>query len=231
MLESQLPYVFGQALKFKEHCFLSSPEWQGVLQQTATWPYQSTQASSLSLRTRLLTSLADMPSLVIYHAEVNAEEMYQQERKERTDILISKATTMLNDAKNWLTFDAEPLFLSYSVSIQGLHEHISYPDVLAAVLDCVANTALVTIDKILRSLCKSRMVSSILLGEDFEANEQFDSPEIVEGWRQRAISAFKYVEGKSSIAAKPLDFGVRQIQAGNTEDLIANLEIREGPLD
>jgi hypothetical protein len=99
MLESQLPYVFGQALKFKEHCFLSSPEWQSLLQQTGTWPYQMTQPSSLSLRTRLFASLSDMPSLVIYHAEVNAEEMYQQERKEGTDILISKATTILNDAK------------------------------------------------------------------------------------------------------------------------------------
>lgn len=46
--------------------------------------------------------------------------------------------------ENWLTFDAEPLFLPYSVSTLGLHEHISYPDVLSAVLDCVANTALVT---------------------------------------------------------------------------------------
>jgi hypothetical protein len=34
--------------------------------------------------------------------------------------------------------------LPYSVSTLGLHEHISYPDVLSAVLDCVANTALVT---------------------------------------------------------------------------------------
>jgi len=128
-------------------------------------------------------------------------------------LLIHKARTMLNDLKNWLKFEAEPLFLSYSQSPHGLQEHINYPDLLSGVSDCASNTSLVTIDRTLRALCNARMVSSILMGESFGANEQFDEPEVVEGWRRRAVSAFEFVKGQSMIAAKPLDFGIRQIEA------------------
>jgi hypothetical protein len=154
-----------------------------------------------------------MPSLVTYHSNANADEMYHGEGKKQADLLIRKATAMLNDVKNWLIFEAEPLFLSYSSSPQGLQEHINYPDLLSGVSDCASNTALITIDRILRSLCNAKMVSSILMGENFEVSEQFDAPEIVEGWKRRAVSAFEFVKGKSVIAAKPLDFGIRQIQA------------------
>ncbi|TVY19765.1 hypothetical protein LARI1_G002605 [Lachnellula arida] len=213
MLECQLPHVFGQSLKLKEHCFLSSPEWQTLLQQGPVWPYHTTQASSLSLRTRLITTLSEMPNLVWYHSNVDGDEMYHRSRKEGTDLLIEKAIIMLNGIKSWLTLEAEHLFLSSSSSSPGLQEYINYQDLLVGIVDCVANTALVTIDRILRSLYNAKMVSSVLMGESLGLGVEFDGPEVVEGWRRRAVSAFEYVKGESVIAAKPLDFGVRQIEA------------------
>lgn len=132
---------------------------------------------------------------------------------------------MLNDVKRCITLEAEPLFLTYGPASQGLQPHINYPDLLSAVGDCVANTTLITLDRILRSLCNAKAVSTILTGETFGENEQFDSPDVVAGWRRRAVDAFKWVKGQSFIAAKPLDFGIRQIQTfGDGESDCISLE-------
>lgn len=160
-----------------------------------------------------MTTLSDMPNLVSYHSKVDGDEMFHGSRKEQTDLLIGKAIMMLNGIKSWLALEAEPLFHLISSSSLGLQEYINYPDLLVGIVDCVANTALVTIDRILRSLYNTKMASSVLMGESFGLSVEFDGPEVVEGWRRRAVSAFEYVKGESVIAAKPLDFGVRQIEA------------------
>lgn len=135
-------------------------------------------------------------------------------------MLMHKASTIFDNVKKWLTVEAEPLFLSNASSQQVVQEHINYPDLLSGVLDCVANTTLLTIDKILRSLCDARLRSSSLAGQSRQqrlgTNQDLDDPEIIERWSQRAITAFKFVQGESTLAAKPLDFGLRQIQSGGS---------------
>jgi hypothetical protein len=116
---------------------------------------------------------------------------------------------MFDDVRKWLTVEAEPQFLSYTSSQQVLQEHINYPDIVSGVLDCVAHTALITIDKILRFLCYTRLRSSSLAGR---RRQLLDDPVIIELWRQRAITAFKFVQGESELAAKPLAFGLQQFQ-------------------
>jgi len=128
-----------------------------------------------------------------------------------------KAYTIFNDVKKWLAVEAEPLFLSSTSSQQVIQEHINYPDVMAGVLDCVANTALLTIDRIWRLLCHARLGSSSLAGQSErqypETSQLLDDPEIVKQRRQRTIAAFKFVQGESELAAKPLGFGLQQIQS------------------
>jgi hypothetical protein len=124
---------------------------------------------------------------------------------------------MLDDVKKCLTVDAEPLFLSYTSSPQQVvQEQISYPDILSGVLDCVANTTLLSINKILRFLYYAKRRSSSLAGRSSqqgpENSQLLDDPEIIERRVQRAITAFKFVQGESKLAAKPLDFGLRHIQ-------------------
>lgn len=127
---------------------------------------------------------------------------------------------MLDDVKKWLTVEAEPLFLSYASSQQVVQEHINYPDIVSGVLDCVANTAVLTIDKIMRSLCHLMLRSSSLAGRSGQqglgTSQLLDDAEIMARRRQRAITAFKFVQGESRLAAKPLEFGLRQIQSGGS---------------
>jgi hypothetical protein len=62
-------------------------------------------------------------------------------------MLLHRVSTMLDNVKKWLTVEAEPLF---TTSQQGIQEQIVYPDIVVGALDCVANTALLTINRILR---------------------------------------------------------------------------------
>ena len=207
-------------MRFKEHCFLRSPEWQALLLQSPVWPFQTLQPRALSLRSRLCGTLVDLPSLIIYYSTIDENQIYQTGWEEQSDLLMHKASTMFDDVKKWLTVEAEPLFLSYASSQQVIQEHINYPDIISGVLDCVANTALLTIDKILRFLCHARLRSSSLAGrsrqQQLETSQLLNDPEIIEKWRQRAITAFKFVQGKSKLAAKPLDFGLRQVQSSGS---------------
>ena len=209
-------------MRFKEHCFLHSPEWQALLLQNSVWPFQTLQSRSLSLRTRLCGTLVDLPSLIIHSSTINKNQYYQTGCEEQSDLLMCKACTIFDNVKRWLTVEAEPLFLSNGSSQQAFKEHIDYPDIIAGVLDCVANTALLTIDKILRSHAKLR--SSSLAGrsmqEQLETSQLLDDPEIIQQWRQRAITAFEFVKGESELAAKPLDFGLRQVQSSGSTCLV-----------
>ena len=95
------------------------------------------------------------------------------------------------------------------------HEGMEYPDIIAGVLDCVAHTALITMSKIFRFLYCVRTRSSSLAGQSgqfpLETCQLPENQETIEQYRQRAMKAFEFVQGKSAIAAKPLDFGLRQV--------------------
>jgi hypothetical protein len=211
-------------MRFKEHCFLRSPEWQALLLQSPVWPYQTFRSQTLSLRSQLCGTLVDLPSLIILFSALDENQICQTEWEERSGMLMDKASTMLNDVKRWLIVEAEPLFLSYVSSQEVIQEHINYPDIIAGVLDCVANTAVLTIDKILRSLCHARLQSSSPLGrrgrQHLEISQLLDDPKIIERRRQRAIAAFKFVQGECQLAAKPLEFGLRQIQSSDSSGSI-----------
>jgi hypothetical protein len=203
-------------MRFKEHCFLRSPEWQALLLQSPVWPFQTLQSRTLSLRSRLCGTLVDLPSLIIDYSTMDENDIYQTGWEEQLDLLMHKASTMFDDVQKWLTAEAQPLFLSSTSSHQVIQEHIDYPDIISGVLDCVANTALLTIDKIMRFLYHARLRSSSLAGQSWqqrlETSRLLHDPEIIDRWRQRAISAFEFVQERSKLAAKPLEFGVQQIQ-------------------
>ena len=166
------------------------------------------------MRTQLSSILVDSPSLIIYYLAINENQIGQTTWEERAKLFVLKASKLLNDLKAWLTVEAELLFLSYD-SAQGADEQVHYPDIIFGVLDCVANTALLVIDKILRSLCLSRLQASSGPGRSFQkqlqlqAKQLLEDPEIIERRRQRVKRAFEFVKEESEYAAKPLDFGLR----------------------
>jgi hypothetical protein len=140
-------------------------------------------------------------------------------------MLMHKASTMIDSVRRLLAMEAEPLFLPYTSSKRNIQEPINYPDIISGVIDCVANTALLTLHKILHLLCKARLQSGSLAEQDrqeqIETSQLPNNQEAIERWRQRAITAFKFVQAESTLAAKPLDFGLRQVQSWGSSHSIS----------
>lgn len=136
---------------------------------------------------------------------------------------------MSDNVKTWITAEAEPLFSSTAPSQQSVPGHMVYPNIISAVLDCVANMALLTLGKILRFLCHARLRWSTLPEQakqhQLECSEFLDNPETIEQRRQRAMTAFDFVKGNSYLAAQPLEFGLRSVDSsgfGGSIDLSDN---------
>lgn len=91
-------------------------------------------------------------------------------------------------------------------------------DVPSLVLARVANTALLTIGNNLRFLNHARLRSSSLPGPStqhrLETSKLLEDQETIEQRRQRSMIAFKFVQVESEFAAKPRDFGLRQVDSG-----------------
>jgi hypothetical protein len=109
--------------------------------------------------------------------------------------------------KNWVEVESETLCPN------------AYPDVVAAVLDCNASTALLTLNKILVSFQRTRSRSGGPGMDKFtnpsshgnRAAPWKEDSGSVEYWKERAIGAFEHVRRESMIASKVLDFGVEQL--------------------
>ena len=217
---------FGQSMKYREHCFLGYPEWQNLLSQNSSRPFQSSQPPSLSLRTLLATALVDFPSLIIDCSALVESQTYYTGCEERFDLLIQKAISMLTDVTTWLQLKAEPYFMSNTLTycaptMDYKEENINYPDILIGVLDCVANTAILAIERLLRHLCLARLRScGSAMGPSGPKERGLpwlsDDPERMEQRYQRAVSAFDFVKAESTLAAKPLEFGLQQVQSAGS---------------
>ena len=211
-------------MKYREHCFLCYPEWQKLLSQTSSWSFQSSQPASLSLRTQLATTLVNFPSLMIGCSAIFESHTYPTRGEAPLDILIDRALSMLTDVNHWLQAKAEPHFTPNTIApftspnYYGT-EHIKYPDLLIGVLDCVANTAILAIEELLRRLYLARLHPyGSAIGSNWPKDPGLpwlsDDPERMRQHHQRAISALDFVKAESTLAAKPLEFGLQQVQSG-----------------
>lgn len=111
--------------------------------------------------------------------------------------------------KAWLSSRVEPHILSNPCDTAGAT--VQYSDPIAGVVDCVANTALLTLDKVICSLYHGSIAT--------QAVDTFDDPEVVARWYRRAIKAYDFVQGESVIAAKPLGIGLQQFQSSSPKPI------------
>ena len=178
---------------------------------------------------------------------IKEDQIRQTQWDEQSDSLMHNVSRMSNDLNKWITVEAEPLVspngkgripswdstshrpLDLLESAPGgkgcvILEGIEYPDIIAGVLDCVAHTALITMSKMFRFLYYVRLRSSGLVGQSGQFPlETWQLPEnqtTIERYRQRATKAFDFVQGKSVIAAKPLDFGLRQVLSSDFSEMV-----------
>ncbi|KAG4434284.1 hypothetical protein IFR05_010228 [Cadophora sp. M221] len=213
MLESQLGFILGYSLQFREDCFIRSSEWREILWHNNKWPFQINQSPSLRSRTLLIGILVDLPTLL---RSVTAEEaMPQFGSEQRADALITSFYQIAIQIQSWLELEAEP-FLTSSASIQE-PDHIQYPDLIAGINDCVSHKALMTIERALRSLFQIRSRSpqfgARFIHEEFEVALRLGDAKAIELRRHRIVNAFNFVQRECQFAAKPLDFGLRHIQS------------------
>ena len=162
----------------------------------------------------------EFPSLVIYCSRLNQDQINQTLLDGQSDWLMHTASKMSDDVKNWITTEAEPLFFSNTSSSQRIIQgHIEYPNLVSGVLDCVANTALLTIDKVRRFLYQARLRANSPLGRSrqdlLESSQLLDSRETIEQQGRRAMAALDFVKRESNLAAKPLEFGLRQASSSS----------------
>ena len=181
---------------------MRAPEWQALLSQSPVQPAQTSQPQSWILRSRLISILADLPSLIKAYSTM-FEDQHRPGWDDKAFLLMLESYTKFQQVQNWLMIEAEPLFLMHGPFSP---EQIHYSDIISGALDCVANTALLTLSSILRSLSGSRQIQP-------ETEVYLEDPDIMENQGKRAMAALEFVRGESVIAAKPLEFGLQQVQA------------------
>ncbi|KAJ8062769.1 hypothetical protein OCU04_008027 [Sclerotinia nivalis] len=212
MLESQLSYIVIQSAKSEEDCYLRQPEWRALLTDTTKWPRDAITAkelTSMKLRLELCLQLFELPSILIEVSSLHKESNRLPSIIDAT--LMNKALAMCSNMKEWLHSTVEPHI--YLNPLERAATAIEYPDMIAGVVDCVANTTLLTLDKIICLLHRGSIPAYAI--------DTFDGPETVEDWYRRALTAFEFVQNESTFAAKPLGVGLRQFQSSSPKPLAA----------
>lgn len=131
-------------------------------------------------------------------------------------ILSHRIREVMHNIAQFMALEAEPIF-SFSRTYGTLSEQaMRYPDVVAGVVDCVANTGLLTLEKLLESLDQERRNFSDPNHIQQTVSQSLSSGSMIRlQRRQRIKTAFEFVKSESTLAAKPLDFGLRLVE---TED-------------
>ncbi|KAF7891959.1 hypothetical protein EAF00_008261 [Botryotinia globosa] len=210
MLESQLSYIVIQSAKFKEDCYLRQPEWRALFATTSTWPSNAItmkELKSLELRIQLCVQLFEIPSILMEASSFL--QNFGGLLAGSHPIFIDNILEICSRMKAWLSCGVEPHILSNPWDTAGAR--VQYSDPIAGVVDCVANTALLTLDKVICSLYHGSTAT--------HAVDTFDDPEVVERWYRRAIKAYDFVQGESIIAAKPLGIELQQFQSSSPKPI------------
>lgn len=216
MLESQVSFVIRQAIESREHCFLGYPEWQCLLLQGLPGTFSTPQPLGLTLRLRLHALMVDVPNLMIECSAIGRSWTSQSGWETRLELLIRRASTKFDDVKKWLTVEAEPLFLAQSSTQETIEKRMQYPDMMCGLLDTVANTLLLILDKALGFLYQLRLratsengrVTGLWLERELFLSDSEDAERY-----QRVMKAFDFVKGESDLAAKPLQLGLQALHA------------------
>lgn len=199
----------SQSLSLRDHCFLARPEWQELLQTTEVEiPHAPNPDIRSSLRARgsLMAHLVHLPTLMSKterFTKLLRQDDHNMWTKEVLRVQFQSEIAQRRKAINqWIVQETQPrLHPSFAVETTEWPEAAPlYPDLLLAVLDCAAQTAMLTLDNMSRGLQPE--LSDVTM--DF-VNRQAQR-------RKRIINAFKFVKANSALAAKPLECGI--VQAG-----------------
>jgi hypothetical protein len=169
------------------------------------FPYHTTQPHSLTLRTQCWTILSELPSLFFQFSSLSPPNQNPAsshfDLDSGLDQLALKADNLFNTITAWVEEEREMLCPA------------AYADVISGVMDCSVSMALVSLSKMMASLQRVRSLSSSpeSLSSTQNSQAKWEDPEMIEHWKNRAVTAFAFVQGESMVAAKVLDFGMEQL--------------------
>ena len=211
------------------YCFLSQPQWRRLLVNPAVSP-MSHESPSISLRARLCDFLADIPDLQKEISDVSnlgmSRSLDPKALYSRQERILVRVIAMKFSVETWYVTELEPRLLacdppsrallqsgspSWSTCTEGVNE-FEYSEILLAVLDCVTNTLLIKLDKLLAGLTSTSPQQHPEL--------EFETCTVTIARRQATVcSSFNFIKKNSKVAAKPLEVGLQQLES--VESMVA----------
>ena len=181
---------------------------------------------SLSLRAKLCDLLVDIPDLLSELSKLSdldgSRSLDQSDPESGHERILLRAIATSRSIETWYANELEPLLLACSSPSNALLKPngplwdiptdagkvLEYPELLLAVLDCVSNSVLVRLGKLLLTLSSA----SLRLHEELK----FAICPTTIARRQATIrESFNFVKRNSKVAAKPLEFGLQQLWSTN----------------
>ena len=201
-----------------QNCFLSQSQWRQLLRNPAVSPV--TQGPpSLSVRAKLCDLLVDIPDLLSELSDLDgSRSLDRSDPESRHERILLRAIAMNRNIETWYANELEPLLFACgpppnaSLKSNGpawdIHTDtgkvFEYPELLLAVLDCVSNSVLVRLEKLLLTLTSASL-------QQHEELKFTLCPATIARRQATIRESFNFVKRHSKVAAKPLEFGLQQL--------------------
>jgi hypothetical protein len=217
----------AHSIKSLDPCFLVQPKWQS-LTRNLTPPATIPEFTPISLRIKLCSFLAQLSELVLSFKALSCvahghPPACQADQKDEVLRLLNQTMSMHEAIQVWYSTELEPYAVALSQvssekDFQGANTQmdtaVGHRNILFVVLDCVTNSALLNIERLISLLnqaLREMAVMCVPLPTDcglFKADNNIIS---VNERRQRINSSFEFVKRESPLSAKPLEFGLHRI--------------------
>ena len=197
---------------------METSEWQALLSEEGDWATMDPNKDTFLLKSQLCTILVHMPRLLTLYSKFNKLNSSDQSFSGLAELIILEASELITRFNRFISTALEPSFVARSSSALSTQCGLQYENVVLGVLDCVSNSSLVTLYRIVQ---QSRQLQTQFLpvGKMADWVQLIAVSGNIIGEREaRALSAFHFVCGESRFAAKPLEFGIRQMQAPGLRD-------------
>ncbi|EXJ84968.1 hypothetical protein A1O3_05643 [Capronia epimyces CBS 606.96] len=236
MLESQRAWFIVQDVDSERQCFLSHKHWRDLL-ETSRRLDVGKEPRGFSLRAELCEFLVEVPSLIAEVSYVSkhmdANDITSVDFANRHQKALLRTLALKRSLESWYSAKLEPqrpspIFQSNDQQLvradgavtrmPGDQPKFAYPELLSAVADCVSNSLMVRLGMLL---------SSMLSISPYQRDrvDLYPCLGVMLRRRDAASQSLDIVRSISHVAAKPLDFGLRQLWANGTGNLDSVIEI------
>ncbi|EXJ85833.1 hypothetical protein A1O1_06202 [Capronia coronata CBS 617.96] len=214
----------------EDRCFLAHPRWQALFEASARpsaveWP------SGFSLRAQLCDFLVQIPELITEVSNIveslNTNAVVSVGLADRHQSALLRTSSIKKSVEGWYSTDLEPrrsLVTLQPDDEQPNSDHLAaylasatqtefpQPDLLIMIVHCVSNHLMVRLDTLLSSLISSSPY-------DIDRTGLCPCLATMLTRRDAAFQYWNVVKSISQVAAKPLEYGIRQLWANDTAGL------------